>query len=61
MYDISAPFVTSSARRGCGYRQPGGAYFAIPLGPGGRPIEVFLITPPVVIDDPARLGLGRSA
>jgi hypothetical protein len=51
------PLVTSGARRGCGYRQPGGAYFAVPVGPGGRPIEEFLIDPPVVIDDPRRLGL----
>jgi hypothetical protein len=57
MTDTSTPLVTSGARRGCGYRQPGGAYFAVPLGPGGRPIEEFLIDPPVVIDDPARLGL----
>ncbi len=57
MHDISPPLVTSGARRGCGYRQPGGAYFAVPLGPGGRPIEEFLIDPPVVVDDPARLGL----
>lgn len=57
MNDTPAPLVTSGARRGCGYRQPGGAYFAVPLGPGGRPVEEFLIDPPVVIDDPARLGL----
>ena len=57
MTNTPAPLVTSGARRGCGYRQPGGAYFAVPLGPGGRPIEEFLIDPPVVIDDPARLGL----
>ena len=57
MTNTPAPLVTSGARRGCGYRQPGGAYFAVPLGPGGRPIEEFLIDPPVVIDQPARLGL----
>lgn len=57
MHDTSAPLVTSGTRRGCGYRQPGGAYFAVPLGPGGRPVEEFLIDPPVVIDEPARLGL----
>ena len=56
MTDTSTPLVTSAARRGCGYRQPGGAYFAVPLGPGGRPIEEFLLDPPIVID-PARLGL----
>ena len=57
MSNTSMPLVTSGARRGCGYRQPGGAYFAVPLGPGGRPLEEFLIDPPVVIDNPARLGL----
>jgi hypothetical protein len=53
----SMPLVTSGARRGCGYREPGGAYFAVPLGPGGSPVEEFLIDPPVVVEDPARLGL----
>ena len=57
MSDTFAPLVTSGGRRGCGYRQPGAAYLAVPLGPGGRPVEEFLIDPPVVIDDPARLGL----
>jgi hypothetical protein len=57
MTNTSTPLVTSGARRGCGYRQPGGAYFAVPLGPGGRAVEEFLIDPPVVIDDPGRLGL----
>jgi hypothetical protein len=57
MTDTSTPLVTSGARRGCGYRQPGGAYFAVPLGPGGRPVEEFLIDPPITIDEPARLGL----
>jgi hypothetical protein len=42
--------VTSGARRGCGIRQPGGAYLAVPLGPGGSPIEHFLIDPPILID-----------
>ena len=57
MHDESRPLVTSGQRRGCGYRQPGGAYFAVPLAPGGRPVEEFLIDPPVVIEDAARLGL----
>ena len=57
MHDDSRPLVTSGQRRGCGYRQPGGAYFAVPLTPGGRPVEEFLIDPPVVIEDAARLGL----
>ena len=56
MSDTFAPLVTSGGRRGCGYRHPGAAYLAVPLGPGGRPIEEFLIDPPVVVD-PATLGL----
>jgi hypothetical protein len=56
MTDTSTPLVTSGARRGCGYRQPGGAYFGVPIGPSGRPIEEFLVDPPIVID-PARLGV----
>jgi hypothetical protein len=55
MHDTSMSLVTSGARRGCGHRQPGGAYFAVPLGPGGRPVEEYLIDPPIVIDA-ARLG-----
>jgi hypothetical protein len=57
MHDESRPLTTSGQRRGCGYRQPGGAYFAVPLAPGGSPVEEFLIDPPVVIEDAARLGL----
>jgi hypothetical protein len=57
MSDTFVSPVTSGGRRGCGYRQPGAAYLAVPLGPGGRPVEEFLIDPPVVIDDAARLGL----
>ena len=57
MHDDSRPLITSGQRRGCGYRQPGGAYFAVPLAPGGRPVEEFLIDPPVVIEDASRLGL----
>jgi hypothetical protein len=57
MHDEPRPLTTSGQRRGCGYRQPGGAYFAVPLEPGGRPVEEFLIDAPVVIEDAARLGL----
>jgi hypothetical protein len=57
MHDEPRPLTTSGQRRGCGYRQPGGAYFAVPLAPDGRPVEEFLIDPPVVIKDAARLGL----
>jgi len=50
--------VTSGARRGCGTREPGGAYMAVPLGPGGSPVEAFLVDPPVAVDAAA---LGLSA
>ena len=53
--------VTSGARRGCDYRQPGGAYLAVPLGPGGRPVEDFLVDPPVVVEGDRREALGLSA
>ena len=56
MTDTATPIVTSGGRRGCGYREPGGAYLAVPLGPGGRPIEEFLIDPPTIVDR-AKLGL----
>lgn len=42
--------------RACGDRQPGGAYLCLPLGPGGSPVEDFLIDPPIEIDSQA-LGL----
>ena len=45
-------------RRGCGTRQPGGAYLAVPLGPGGSPVETFLVDPPVAVD---AVSLGLSA
>ena len=48
--------VTSGARRGCGTRHPGAAYLAVPLGPGGSPVEAFLIDPPIAVDAQA-LGL----
>ncbi len=57
MHEDSRPLTTSGQRRGCGHRQPGGAYFAVPLAPAGRAVEEFLIDPPVVIEDAARLGL----
>jgi hypothetical protein len=48
--------VTSGARRGCGYREPGGAYLAVPLVADGMPVEHFLIDPPTPVDADA-LGL----
>ena len=37
-------------RRGCGTRQPGGAYPAVPLGRGKSPVEAFLVDPPAAVD-----------
>ena len=56
MTNTTEPLVTSGGRRGCGYRESGGAYLAVPLGPGGRPVEEFLVDPPTVVDQ-AKLGL----
>lgn len=47
---MSTPLTTSGARRGCGYREPGGAYFAVPLSPAGLPVEAFVIDPPQLLD-----------
>ena len=47
---------TSGGERGCGTRQKGAAYLAIPLVPGGAPVEEFLIDPPVLVD-PDELGI----
>ena len=49
---------TGGGRRLCGLRQPGGAYLAVPLSPGGRPVEEFLVDPPQVVRKDA---LGLSA
>lgn len=42
--------------RGCGTRVAGGVYVVCPMGPNGRPLESFLLDPPVPIDMDA-LGL----
>ncbi len=42
--------------RGCGTRKRGGIYAECGLSPAGRPLEEFLVDPPVPIDGPA-LGL----
>lgn len=47
---------TSGGRRRCGVRQPGGAYLAVKLAPGGQPIETFLVDAPKVVSKDA-LGL----
>lgn len=39
-----------SIKRGCGTRGPGGIYFEFNTGPGGRPLEDFLLCPPQPID-----------
>lgn len=36
--------------RGCGDRKEGGVYLECGMGPGGSPVEDFLIDPPVVVD-----------
>jgi hypothetical protein len=58
MTDPEPVAVTSGAQRGCGYREPGGAYLAVPLVADGVPVEHFLIDPPAVVDGDA---LGLSA
>lgn len=39
-----------SLRRGCGERQPGGIYLEFPIGPGGHPLEDFILCPPHPVD-----------
>ncbi len=51
--------VTSGGKRGCGVREPGAAYLAVPMGPGGAPVEAFLVDPPTVVDA-ASLGLSAT-
>jgi hypothetical protein len=55
---MNQTLVTRGDRRRCGTREPGGAYMALPLGPGGSPVEAFLVDPPIVVDAGA---LGLSA
>ena len=43
-------------KRGCGYRIEGGIYAEVPIGPGGQPVEHFLIDPPKVFD-PVAVGI----
>lgn len=45
--------------RGCGAaRKAGGIYMEVRLGEGGRPLEDFLIDPPLKLGDDARQSLG---
>lgn len=37
------------AKRQCGSRVEGGAYMEVPLGPYGRPVEDFIVDPPIKI------------
>ncbi len=39
-----------SVLRGCGHREKGGVYFECNTGPGGAPIEEFLVDPPQQVD-----------
>ena len=43
--------------RGCGSRKKGGVYLTVAEGPGGKPIEHFLIDPPIPVDL-QQLGIG---
>lgn len=36
--------------RGCGRRKPGGIYLETELSPFGKPIEDFLVDPPIPVD-----------
>jgi len=46
-----------SEERGCGEREAGGIYLMTPLSAGGRPVEEFLVCPPVPIRDPDAAGV----
>ncbi len=41
---------TPGVERGCGHRVVSGIYGELGLGPGGRPVEDFLMDPPVPVD-----------
>lgn len=45
--------------RGCGDRESGGCYAEIGIGPGGMPIEYFLVDPPQLLDP--KLGISRKS
>ena len=44
-------FRTIPEPRGCGDRTPGGLYIESGLGPGGVPLEHFLVDPPLPVPD----------
>ncbi len=45
-------------QRGCGYRVQGGVYAECGLSPTGRPLEDFLLDPPIPIDSDRQQALG---
>lgn len=42
--------VEDTGERGCGFREPGGVYIVTQLSRKGRPLEDFLLDPPVAVD-----------
>ena len=40
-----------AVRRGCGTRKKGGIYFETGLGSYGKPLEHFIIDPPILVND----------
>jgi len=50
MFDVDFP-KADPVPRGCGDREPGGVYAESGLSPWGRPLEEFLIDPPLPIPD----------
>jgi hypothetical protein len=38
--------MATAVKRGCGTRVKGGIYAEVPMGPGGKPVEFFLVDPP---------------
>lgn len=37
--------------RGCGDREPGGIYAEVPTSPNGKPVEAFLLDPPIRVPE----------
>jgi hypothetical protein len=48
-------------KRGCGERQQGGIYAECGMGPNGKPIEHFLLDPPIPLDQATLDRLGITA
>lgn len=57
MNDLDGAIVPPGGR-GCGTREGGGVYVEVGLSPWGRPVEHFLVDPPVRVD---AKGLGLSS